>query len=249
MKKVLGVDIGGSGIKCGLVNTGSGSLIGDVLRVKTPKDSSPRKLVEIIRENCEYLHWKGKIGIGFPGVIQEGVISVCNNLSTDWIGLNAAEYFSDSLKRKVILLNDVDAAGIGEMYSGAGKGRRDKVVVMCVGTGIGTALFYKGKLFPNTELGQMNLRNKTIAEKFAANSTRKRLDLSWEDWGKRLNKFLNEFYELIYPDLIILSGGVSKKQKKFEDYLDLECDIKFATHKNRAGIIGAAIAASNKTIF
>ena len=246
MNEVLGVDIGGSGIKCGLVDIRTGSLIGDVLRVKTPKDSTPENVVEIIQENCEYLNYKGNIGIGFPGVLQGGFIRVCNNLSTDWIDLNAAEFFAKHLKQEVTLLNDVDAAGIGEMYSGAGKNRKDKVVVMCIGTGLGTAMFFDGKLFPGTELGQMFLRNKTVAEKFAANSTRKKQDLSWEEWGKRLNIFLNEFYHLIYPDLIIISGGISKKHEKYEHYLKLDCEIKFAENKNRAGLIGAAIEASVK---
>ena len=245
MNEVLGVDIGGTGIKIGLVDVRTGSLIGDAIRVKTPKDSSPENVAEIIHENCEYLNYKGNIGIGFPGVIQGDFIRVCNNLSSDWIDLNASEYFSKQLSCNVTLLNDVDAAGYGEMFSGAGKGNKDKVIVICIGTGIGTALFYNGKLFPGTEFGQMFLRNKKVAEKFAANSTRKNLDLSWEEWGSRLNIFLTEVYSLIYPDLIILSGGVSKKHEKYQDYLKLDCEIQFALHKNRAGVIGAAMAAAN----
>ena len=244
MKKYLGVDIGGSGIKGAIVNTRSGSLLSEVVRIKTPDKSSPENVLAIINEICEHLSYNGNIGVGFPGVIHGDYIHLCNNLHKSWIGLNAAEYLSDKTGHKVSLLNDADAAGLAEIKLGAGRNFSGKVIVFTLGTSIGSAIFVEGKLFSGTEFGQMTMANGKVADKYAADSIRKKEDLSWKDWGARLNYFLEEINKLVYPDLIIISGGISKKHLRYEDELKVDCRIEFAQFKNRAGIIGAALAAS-----
>jgi polyphosphate glucokinase len=241
--KVLGIDIGGSGVKGAIVDTNLGKFVSERHRIPTPHPAKPEAVARTILKVVDHFKWQGKVGCGFPAVIQHGIARTAANIDKSWIDTNVAELFSKTTKCKTYVLNDADAAGIAEMKCGAGKNKPGVVIMLTVGTGIGSGLFLDGKLFPNTEFGQFLLEG-DVAEKYAADSVRKDLDLPWKKWGKRLNKYLNHLEMLLWPDLIILGGGVSKKFEKYSKYLELQAKIQPAQLKNEAGIIGAAIAAS-----
>lgn len=244
---VLGIDIGGTGIKAAIVDTESGELKTERYRVETPHPATPKAVIVQVAQIVKHFKWDDIIGIGFPAAVKHEVVKTASNIDKRWIGLNAGEEIQKATKCMTHLLNDVDAAGYAEMHFGAGKGNNDNVVVIAVGTGIGTALFSEGTLFANSELGFIRVKG-IAGEHYAANSVREKEDLSWKDWGKRLNKYLLRIESLFYPDLIILGGGVSKKFEKFEQYLELECEIIPAQMKNNAGIIGAALAARHRLV-
>jgi polyphosphate glucokinase len=241
--KVLGIDIGGSGVKGAIVDTDLGKLVSERHRIPTPHPAKPEPVARTVLKMVNHFKWQGIVGCGFPAVIQHGVARTASNIDKSWIDTNVTEMFSKTTKCKTYVLNDADAAGIAEMKCGAGKNKPGVVIMLTVGTGIGSGLFLDGRLFPNTEFGQFLLEG-DVAEKYAADSVRKDLDLSWKKWGKRLNKYLNHLEMLLWPDLIILGGGVSKKFEKYTQYLELQAEIQPAQLKNEAGIIGAAIAAS-----
>ncbi|MEJ2048412.1 MAG: ROK family protein [Calditrichota bacterium] len=241
--KVLGIDIGGSGVKGAIVDTDLGKFVSERHRIPTPHSAKPEPVARTVLKVVNHFKWQGIVGCGFPAVIQHGVARTASNIDKSWIDTNVAELFSKTTKCKTHVLNDADAAGIAEMKCGAGKNKPSVVIMLTVGTGIGSGLFLDGRLFPNTEFGQFLLEG-DVAEKYAADSVRKDLDLSWKKWGKRLNKYLNHLEMLLWPDLIILGGGVSKKFEKYSKYFELQAEIQPAQLKNEAGIIGAAIAAS-----
>ncbi len=242
-KEVLGIDFGGSGIKGAPVHVSKGKLLEERYRIPTPNPSSPEKVGEVISEIVSHFNWKGNIGIAFPAAVVNGVIKTASNIDKSWINLNANEYFTEITGRPTCVVNDADAAGIAEMKFGAGEGFKGSVILITVGTGIGTVLFTRGKLVPNTELGHIFLENGMDAEDYAADSVRKKEELSWEDWAKRFNTYLKTIEKLFYPELIIIGGGMSKKQEKFEQFLTVESQIVMAETRNEAGIIGAAIRA------
>jgi len=241
--KVLGIDIGGSGVKGAIVDTELGELVSERHRIPTPHPAKPEAVARTVQKVVQHFKWEGMVGCGFPAVVQNGIARTASNIDKSWIDTNAQELFSTITKCKTYILNDADAAGIAEMRCGAGKNKIGVVVMITVGTGIGSGLFMDGMLYPNTEFGQFLLEG-DIAEKYAADSVRKEEDLSWKKWGKRLNKYLNHLEMLVWPDLIIVGGGVSKKFEKFSKYLHINTEIQPAQLKNEAGIIGAAIAAS-----
>ncbi|TAE51247.1 MAG: ROK family protein [Bacteroidetes bacterium] len=242
--EVLGIDIGGTGIKGALVNTLTGELTTDRFRVDTPQPATPQSIAEAIVEMVEHFEWKGKpIGCGFPGVVHHGVAKTAANVDKAWIDLNVESFFHEHTGCPVHVINDADAAGIAETLYGAAKEQSGLTLVLTVGTGIGSAFMYNGRLMPNTELGHLKFK-RGIAEHYAADSIRKLKDLSWRTWSRRLNDYLNHVYSLFYPDRIILGGGVSKKFDKIEPYLSVPCPILPASLKNLAGIIGAAVSAS-----
>ncbi len=241
--KVLGIDIGGSGVKGAMVDTELGELISERHRIPTPHPAKPEAVAKTVQKVVQHFKWEGIVGCGFPAVVQHGVARTASNIDASWINTNVEELFSNLTKCKTYILNDADAAGIAEMRCGAGKNKSGVVVMITVGTGIGSGLFMDGMLYPNTEFGQFLLEG-DIAEKYAADSVRKEEDLSWKKWGKRLNKYLNHLEMLLWPDLIIVGGGVSKKFEKFSKYLHINAEIQPAQLKNEAGIIGAAIAVS-----
>jgi polyphosphate glucokinase len=245
--EVLGIDIGGTGIKAAIVDTNTGELTTERFRIDTPNPATPKAVITALKEIVKKFEWDDIIGIGFPAAVKHDVVKTASNIDKRWIGLNAGIEIEKATKCPTHLLNDVDAAGYAEMKFGAGKGNNDNVMVIAVGTGIGTALFSEGTLFANSELGFINIKG-IPGEHYAANSIREKEDLSWKEWGKRLNKYLNRIESLFYPDLIILGGGVSKKFDKYEKYIELECDIIPAKMKNNAGIIGAALAARHRLI-
>ena len=242
--KVFGIDVGGSGIKGAPVNVKTGELLFDRHRIPTPHPATPKEVAKVVKQLVDHFDWKdGPIGCGFPSPIQKGVALRATNIDKKFIGTNVEKLLSETTKCPVKVLNDADAAGMGEVKFGAGKGVEGLIFVVTVGTGLGTALFTDGHLVPNTELGHLQLKVGK-AEPYASDATKKRLKLSWEEWGKRFNMYLNEIESLFYPDLIIIGGGTSKRFEKYEKYLKLDTKVVPAQLLNQAGTIGAAYAAS-----
>jgi polyphosphate glucokinase len=241
--EILGIDIGGSGIKGAIVNVDKGELVTERHRIPTPQPATPSAVVDTVASIVEEFKWKGQMGCGFPAAVKHDVVKTASNIDKSWIGLNAAKKIEAATGCTTHLVNDVDAAGYAEMKYGAGKGHRGTVIMVAAGTGIGTSLFAEGVLFPNSELGFVRLKDCIPGEHYAANSVRKKEDLSWEEWGNRFNEYLTRVESLFWPDLFIIGGGISKKFDEFSQYLTCETKIVPAQTRNHAGIIGAAVAA------
>ncbi|MBN2045086.1 MAG: ROK family protein [Anaerolineales bacterium] len=239
--QVLGIDIGGSGIKGAPVDIEKGEMLTKRYRIPTPQPSKPKSVAETVAKIARHYAWDGPIGCGFPAAVQHGIARTAANIHQKWIGTDAAALFSEATGCPVKVINDADAAGLAEMAFGAGQGRMGVVLVVTVGTGLGTALFTDGKLLPNTELGHIEIDCED-AELIASDAARLRDELSWKKWGKQLDTYLTRLEGLVWPDLIILGGGVSKKYKKFMPYLTVQAEIVIAESFNEAGIIGAALA-------
>lgn len=242
---ILGIDVGGSGIKGAIVNTKQGVLLTERHRIPTPQPATPAAVIATIAEIINTFGWKGPVGVGFPAAVVNEIVRTASNIDKSWIGINAAAEIERQTGCVTHLVNDADAAGFAEMKFGAGKKEKGTVIITAFGTGIGTSLFVKKKLVPNSELGHVLLHG-DIAENYAANSVRKRENLSWEEWGGRVNEYLQHIERLFYPNLFIFGGGVSKYFDKFSGFLSLETPIVPAKNKNHAGIIGAALAARNQ---
>ncbi len=244
MNKVLGIDIGGTGMKGGIVDVDAGKLLTERKKFLTPHPATPEAVIEVVKDLIEYFDWKeGKIGVGFPAIIKNGKSMSASNVDQKWLDYPIYDLFEKTLNRKVVIHNDADVAGIAEVYHGAGKGKTGVILMLTIGTGIGSALFVDGKLVPNTELGHLKFKDK-VAEKYASNKYREDNNLSWKEWGRSLKKVLQHIEFVINPDLIILGGGVSKKFEKYKEYLDIPTPIVPALLKNEAGVIGAAISAN-----
>jgi len=239
--EILGIDIGGSGIKGAPVNIETGKLVSERKRVPTPDPSSPENVATTLIDIVKHFNWTGLVGSGFPAVVNNGKIFTASNIDKKWIGTNASELFTKTTGCDFVVINDADAAGAAEMEFGAGRNNQGVVFVITVGTGIGTALFSKGCLVSSTELGHI-IMNGMVAERYCSDAIRKKNDLSWKKWSKRFNEYLNEIERLFWPDLIIIGGGVSKKQTKFFHYLETKTKVVAAQLRNEAGIIGAAMA-------
>lgn len=242
--EVLGIDIGGSGIKGAPVDTEEGILLAERWRLPTPEGAKPGPVADTVAEIAHHFAWQGPIGCGFPAAVRGGVALTAANIHKKWIGTNAADLFSETSGCPVYVINDADAAGLAEMGFGAGRGLPPNHVVLLVtiGTGLGTALFTDGHLLPNAELGHIEM-NGEDAEVSASDAARKREDLSWENWAERFNAYLLCLEKLLWPDLIILGGGVSKKSERFIPYLTVQAKVVPAQLQNEAGIVGAAMAA------
>ena len=240
---ILGIDIGGSGIKGAPVDLDKGALTRERVRVDTPEASGPEALADIVVDVVEQLAGDvedgSPVGITVPAVVDHGVVRTAANIDKGWIGTDADALFTERLGRPVHVVNDADAAGVAEMHFGAGVGQDGVVLMTTLGTGIGSALFLHGRLLPNTELGHLELDGHD-AETRAASSVRDEEDLSWKEWAKRLQRYYSHVEGLLWPDLIIVGGGVSKKADKFLPRLDLRAPIVPAELRNDAGIIGAA---------
>lgn len=243
--EVLGIDVGGSGIKGAIVDSEKGLLISDRFRIPTPKPATPAAVIETIEEIIKNFDWHGIVGCGFPAAVKHEIVRTASNIDKSWIGVNASAQIEKETGCTTYLVNDVDAAGYAEAEFGAGKGRYGTIFVAAFGTGIGTALFHNQQLVPNTELGHIPMHG-MVAEDYAANSVREKNNLSWEEWGGRVNEYLQLIEALFWPDIIIIGGGVSKHFREFESYLDLDTKFVPAKSRNHAGIIGAALAASAK---
>lgn len=239
--KVLGIDIGGTGIKGAVVDTKRGRLLTDRLRLLTPQPATPDAVASTVGDVARHFEWDGPIGCTFPGVVKGGRVHTAANLDPAWVDLNAAELFAAASGCAVTVVNDADAAGEAEARFGAANGRPGLVIAVTLGTGIGTALVIDGRLVPNTELGHLPLRG-VDAEQWAANSVRERLELSWEDWAVRVDEYLHLVEDLFWPDLFVLGGGVSKKAEHFVPLLTCRTKVVAAQLLNQAGIVGAALA-------
>ncbi len=239
---ILGIDVGGTGIKGAPVDTDTGSLLAERYRLTTPKGAKPGPVAEVVKLVAAQFDWQALIGCGFPAVIRHGVAESAANINEKWIGTNVAELFSESTGCKVTVVNDADAAGLAEVTFGAGREVKGVVMMITIGTGLGSALFIDGKLVPNTELGHIEVEC-LEAESIASDVVRKKQDLSWKKWARRLDKYLNTIEHLFSPDLMILGGGVIKKQDQFFPMLTVHARVLPAELGNDAGIVGAALAA------
>jgi len=242
--EILGIDIGGSGIKGAPVNVKEGLLAAQRYRIPTPQPSVPDAVGEVVAQITQHFKWKGPVGCTFPAVVKNGVAYSAANVDKTWIGTNGQKLLKKKTGCPVLLLNDADAAGIAEMKYGAGKGRGGVVIILTLGTGIGSAIFVDGVLVPNTEFGHMEVRGKD-AEDRASDRIRTEDNLSWKRWAKRVNEFLGRMEILFSPDLFIIGGGVSKKHEKYLHLLETQAEIVPAQLLNEAGIIGAALAAKS----
>ena len=239
---VLGIDIGGTGIKGAPVNLETGQLLSKRHRVLTPQPATPEAVIETATALVKYFNWKGPIGCGFPAVIKQGVVHTASNIDASWIGVSAENMMKQATGLPVTFLNDADAAGLAEMHFGAGKDHKGVVIIVTLGTGIGTSLFINGVLVPNTELGHIELEGKD-AELSAADSARTKKELSWKKWGVQVNTYLLALEALLWPDLIIIGGGASKKHDRFFPQFTVNTPTVPAQLRNEAGTIGAALAA------
>jgi Transcriptional regulator/sugar kinase len=243
---ILGVDIGGSGIKGAIVDTASGELVTERHRIETPHPATPEAVAAVLAQLVLHFDWTGPVGCGFPAAIQHGVARTASNIAKSFIGTHIDKLFSEATNCPCFSVNDADAAGMAEMQFGEGAGHTGQVILITVGTGLGTALFTEGRLLPNTELGHIFLENGFVAEHYASDAVRKIEDLGWKSWGKRFNEYLLLMEKWFWPDLIILGGGASKKFDKFKDQLTIKAPIKPAAFLNQAGIVGAALFARSK---
>jgi len=242
---VVGVDVGGTGIKGAAVDLVAGALVAERVRLLTPHPATPDAVAAVVAEVIDQIGVPGPVGITLPSVIRHGVVETAANIDPSWIGMEADELFRRK-GRAVAVLNDADAAGIAEMAFGAGRGRDGVVLIVTLGTGIGSALFVDGVLVPNSELGHLPLHGRD-AERWAADSVRTLEELSWKKWASRLEAYLQLIERLLWPQLIIVGGGVSKKADKFLPLLNLRTEIVPAQLGNNAGIVGAALSAPHST--
>jgi polyphosphate glucokinase len=243
----FGVDIGGSGIKGGLVDLEAGALDGERLRIVTPQPSTPEAVADVVADIVSKFEWTGPVGVTLPCVVKHGVALTAANVDKHWVNTDARALFAKRLDRPVediVVLNDADAAGMAEMRYGAGVDRDGLVVLLTFGTGIGSALFLDGKLIPNTEFGHLQVDGHD-AESRAAASVKDDKGLSWSEWTPRVSRYISVLEDLIWPDLVIAGGGVSKKAEKWLPLLEVRTEVVAAALKNDAGIVGAAHAAAH----
>ncbi len=240
--QVLGIDIGGTGIKGAPVDTSVGSLLAERIRLPTPDSAKPTPVAGVVAQVARQFDWHGPIGCGFPAVIRNGVAESAANINQKWIGTNVAQLFAQATQCPVYVVNDADAAGLAEVTYGVGKGVRGVILMITIGTGLGSALFVDGRLVPNTELGHIEI-DCDEAELMASDEARKEQELSWKKWAKRLDKYLCTLEHLFSPDLMIIGGGAVKKQEQFLPLLTVKTRIIPAQLGNDAGIVGAALAA------
>jgi polyphosphate glucokinase len=241
--ELIGIDVGGTGIKAAVVETTTGELVTARVRIETPHPARPKPVVKatagLVAELPAALH----AGIGFPAVVLDGVVKTAANIDHSWIDTQADSLFADALDRRLVIGNDADAAGLAEMRFGAGRGQAGTVLMLTLGTGIGSALFRDGVLLPNTELGHLQVRGKD-AERRAAASKRVSKGLSWPAWSKLLAEYVDAVDALLWPDLVIIGGGISKEADKFIHDLPSRVKCVPAALQNQAGIIGAAMLAA-----
>ncbi len=239
---ILGIDIGGSGVKGAPVDTVRGELLAERFRVPTPQPSDVSSVVGAVAQVAAQFEGFDSVGITFPGVVVDGITRTAANVDKSWLDAPAAELFAKRLGKPVSVLNDADAAGVAEVAFGAGRQQRGLIMMLTFGTGIGSALFLDGTLIPNTEFGHLELDGKD-AELRASDRVREADDMSWEKWASRVQHYLEHVEALLSPRLFIIGGGVSKKSDRFFPLIQLRTPMVPATLLNNAGIIGAAITA------
>ncbi len=244
--ELLGIDIGGSGIKGAVVNAATGELVTERLRLPAPPEFQPEAVIAIVAELVNQFNYSGPIGVGFPAVVMRGEVMTPPTALAfpGWAGVNLAERIHAATGQPTTVGNDADVACLAEMYFGAGKGEQGVVMVFTIGTGIGSALFIDGRLVPNFELGRVYLRDsKKTAEQWTSDRVRELDGLGWKEWGARLNAYFQHIELLFWPDVIIVGGGVSKKHEKFFPQIQVRAKLLPAAFRNEAGIVGAAMAA------
>jgi polyphosphate glucokinase len=242
--EILGIDIGGSGIKGAPVEIQTGELTRERMRVETPDPAKPRPVAKAVTEIVHHFSWDGPVGVTFPGVVIDGVTHTAVNLDGKWVGRQARDLFTEAAGVPVTLLNDADAAGVAEMTYGAGRGRKGVVLLVTLGTGVGTALFVDGTLVPNTEFGHIEIRGKD-AESRASAFAREKNAWGWTKWAGKLDEYLCRVEDLFWPSLIIIGGGVSRQAEHFLPHITgVRAPVVPAEFHNAAGIVGAAMAAA-----
>jgi polyphosphate glucokinase len=242
MATVLGIDIGGTGMKAAPVDVSTGQLLAERLKLATPHPSEPAAVASVLCELVQHFEWTGPVGMTFPGVVDQGVIRTAANVDKSWVGTDAVALCRTEAGLAATVLNDADAAGLAEMKFGAGAGQQGTVLMLTFGTGIGSALFVDGILVPNTEFGHVEVRGRE-AEKRASELVREEHELSWGKWAGRVDEYLEHMEMLLSPRLIIIGGGISKKSDKFLPLLSgLHAQVVPAKMLNDAGIVGAAMA-------
>ncbi len=242
--EILGIDIGGSGIKGALVDTETGELASARHRIDTPRPATPKAVIKTVKQIADHFNYRGPMGVGFPGIVVDGVILSAVNIHAGWVNFNGAKAISDATGCQVTIKNDADVAGVAEMAFGAGRGMQGIVMIFTLGTGIGSVMFNYGQIVPNLELGHLYMPgHKQDAEFYAADRARKAENLSWKEWGKRLNEYFQYVEFLFSPQVIILGGGVSKKHNKFIQHIQTRAQVLPAQLRNHAGIVGAAMTA------
>jgi polyphosphate glucokinase len=244
--KILGIDIGGTGIKAAVVDTKTGELLSERHRIDTPKPATPEAVAKVVKQMVAHFKWTKAVGCSFPTTIVDGKCIHPGNLSEKWLNVKVDKLFRKECKIPFYVSNDADLAGLAEVSLGAGKKEKGVVIVITIGTGIGSGLFYNGKLIPNLEIGKMLHSDGEIIEYFTADSVRKKEGLTLQNWALRFDVLLNYAKVVFSPSLIILGGGISKRFDGFKDYLTSDVKVKVAEFRNNAGIIGAAMYASKK---
>jgi polyphosphate glucokinase len=238
---LVGVDVGGSGIKAAVVDVTTGQATGR-LREETPKPATPDAIAKTIAALVHELPGRGTIGCTMPAVVVDGEVRTATNIHPSWIGTDAQTVFEAATGRRCVILNDADAAGLAEARFGAARGRTGLVVMVTIGTGVGTALINDGVLIANSELGHVHVDDHLV-DTWVSDATRSSETLSWKRWADRLDRYLRYLHEIVWPELIVIGGGVAKHADKFLDRLDPDCEVRVAELGNLAGIVGAALAA------
>lgn len=245
MDPILGIDIGGSGIKGAIIDPKSGDFISDKHRIPTPETPSPDACGKVLKKMVKHFQWEGYVGCGFPGIVKNDTVHSAVNLHKDWLQIDFPKYFAKHTDCQAAVVNDADAAGLAELYFGAAKDLTGLTILLTIGTGVGSCLILNGHLSPNSELGHLQFKSKTI-ETYASNAVKEGENLSWKDWAIRFNETLQHLDFLFNPDTFVIGGGVAKKFDRFESEIKVEASCVPAVFKNRAGIIGAACAAMQK---
>ncbi len=243
--KLLGIDIGGTGVKGAVVDAKKGVFATDRLRIPTPSPATPESVGAVVGQIVKHFDWEGPVGCTFPGVVMHGTVHTAANLDKSWIDVNAAKHFGKITGQTVTVMNDADAAGVGEQKFGAARKVDGLVVLITLGTGIGSAVLHNGDLVPNSELGHLEL-NGGDAEKYASELVREREGLSWEEWAKRLGEYFRMVEDLLWPDLFVVGGGISKEPDPWLPLIECRTKIVPARLRNKAGIIGAALQAEHE---
>jgi polyphosphate glucokinase len=242
-RRGFGVDVGGSGVKGGIVDLDTGHLVGDRFKILTPQPATPKAVAETIRDVVRHFQWTGPLGVTYPGVVTDGVARTAANVDKSWIGINASEVISGELDgQQVTVLNDADAAGLAEVKFGAGKDKTGLIILLTFGTGIGSAVIHNGVLLPNTEFGHLEVGGME-AEHRAAASIKEKKEWSYKRWAPEVTKVLVAIENALWPDLFIAGGGISRKADKWLPLLKNRTPVVAAALQNTAGIVGAAIAA------
>jgi polyphosphate glucokinase len=241
--QILGFDVGGSSVKAGLADVDAGRLTGELISGVTPIPATPHAIMGVLQHLAALLPSQGRVGVAVPSVVKNGIIRTAANIDHAWIGTEGVSLVQQTLGRPATVINDADAAGIAEMRWGAGKGMKGPVIMLTFGTGIGSALFIDGVLFPNTELGHIEMRGGD-AEKWAAARVKTEEHLDWPAWIERVNDYLAHMHALFWPDLFILGGAVSERYADFASLLRCKAQVRPAYFAGQAGVIGAALAAA-----